>query len=69
MKQKRIHRKGRGRDGNRELGNQVEKWEGGEGNQVSDNFIHPCFKFCFFLTYFFVHPPSIATLVPYSHWQ
>ena len=21
---------------------QVEKWEGGEGNQVSGNFIHPC---------------------------
>ena len=25
-----------------EGGNQVEKWEGGEGNQISGNFIHPC---------------------------
>ena len=24
-------------------GKQVEKWEGGEGNQVSGNSIHPCF--------------------------
>ena len=42
--------KGKGRqkekDEGREKGNQVEKWEGWEGNQVSGNFIHPCF-FCY----------------------
>ena len=39
-------KKGNGRDlgskreKNRKGTNQVEKWEGGEGNQVSGNFIH-----------------------------
>ena len=40
------NREGRGREGKNEgirngAGNQVEKWEGGEGQQVSGNFIHP----------------------------
>ena len=27
--------------GEGKIGNQAEKWEGGEGNQVGGNFIHP----------------------------
>ena len=30
--------------GEGKIGNQAEKWEGGEGNQVGGNIIHPCKK-------------------------
>ena len=33
--------KGKGKEKNEGIKNKVEKWEGGEGNQVSGNFIHP----------------------------
>ena len=36
--------KERGKRKGKCLGNQVENWEGGEGNQVSGNFIHPLAK-------------------------
>ena len=32
--------RGKRREEGREKGNQVEKWEGGEGNQPSGNFIN-----------------------------
>ena len=49
---KKARGKRREREDKREKGNergenwnQVEKWEGGEGNQVIGNFIHPCPQF------------------------
>ena len=41
-RERKAREKGSEIEENRKGGNQVEKWEGGEGNQVSGNFIHPC---------------------------
>ena len=43
VKEKTLERKGQGKEKNEGIRNEevVEKWEGVEGNKVSDNFIHP----------------------------